>query len=68
MVLTNGSSTKMAGGGGGPEVPKEAEKKAENGGRFWGGWGVGCNLEIDHMRQRWRKEGRKKKRRHGVLM
>jgi hypothetical protein len=33
MVLTNGSSTKMAGGGG-PEVPKEAKKKAES--RKWG--------------------------------
>jgi len=60
MVPTNGSSTNIAGGGG-PEVPKEAKKKAENGGRFWGG--VGCNLEIDHMRQRWRKEGRKEGRR-----
>jgi hypothetical protein len=55
MVPTNGSSTNMAGGGG-PEVPKEAKKKAENGGRFRGGWRVGCNLEIDHMRQLWRKE------------
>jgi hypothetical protein len=43
MVPTNGSSTNMAGGGG-PEVPKEAKKKAENGVDFGrevgGGWGA----------------------------
>jgi hypothetical protein len=51
---------------------KKLRRKQKMGVGFGGWWGVGCNLEIDHMRQRWRKEGRKegrkKKRRHGVLM